>query len=118
MVRRIVILGLVVVGLLFLGGYVGWMQGYDAGLTAEGNAAASGYYGFGILGFFLKFLLIVFLFFLISKLLFFGAWRHRGRHGGPRGRDWREWHEREHEELDEGKSGRGHGDEGDNPVVA
>ena len=102
MVRRLVLFGLLVVAMLGIGGYIGWMQGYDAELVAE-NGASYAHYGFGIFGFFLKVLLFLFIFFLISKLLFFGAWRHKGRHGGRWGRDWREWHERHHEELDEGR---------------
>ena len=118
MVRRLVLLGLLVVGLLGIGGYIGWTQGYDAGLVAEGNVASYAPYGFGIFGFFLKVLLFLFLFFLISKLLFFGAWRHKGRHGGRWGGDWREWHERHHEEIDEGRGPPRSAGGGDDPIVA
>ena len=114
MVRRLVFLGLLVAGMLGIGGYVGWTQGYDAGLGAEGGVVGHAPYAFG----FFKVLLLLFVLLIISKLLFFGAWRHRGGHGGRWGRNWGEWHERYHEELHEGKRPPRNAGEGDNPIVA
>ena len=114
MVRRLVFLAILAVGLLGIGGYIGWMQGYDAAVGAGGDVVERGPHAFG----FLKVLLLLFVLLVVSKLLFFGAWRHGGRHGGPRGRDWRERFERYHEELHEGRGPSGRAGGGDDPVVA
>ena len=59
MIRRLIIFGLVVVGLMTLGGYLGWSQGYIAGLAAEGErihgfggAAVPLFLGLGLLNIF------------------------------------------------------------------
>ena len=42
MVRRVVLVGLLAVGLLIAGGYLGWSGGYSAGLAAEGEVGRWG----------------------------------------------------------------------------
>ena len=89
MVRRVLVVGLVVAGLLTIGGYFGWSQGYEAGLIEEGTARS--YAPFFGIGLFLKFLLVLVLVLLVSKIFFFRRWKHGGgRHGGPWGRHWHE----------------------------
>ena len=105
MFRKVIVIGLFLVGLLAIGGYLGWLQGYTVGLAAEGAAIhhhttgfAPFFFGMGLLSipFFLLFILF------ISKL-FFRAWRPHGRpHPGPWGRHLEEWHERYHRVQVEG----------------
>ena len=117
MVRRVLLVGLLMVGLLAAGGYLGWSQGYEAGLGSQGVAGpywggASGFF-IGI-GLFFKFLLVLFVVLLISKLLFFRGWR---RHGGPGPHHWRGWRNHYDEPYVEGRPPRGPGGE-DRPEVA
>ena len=100
MIRRVVLIGLIVVGLLAIGGYLGWSQGYTAGGAAEEDVVyhyAGGFVPFFFgLGLFFKMLFFVFLFLVISKL-FFRGWGNHGRaYSGHQGRDWEDWHERHH----------------------
>ena len=102
MVRRVVLVGLLAVGLLIAGGYLGWSGGYSAGLAAEGEVGrwGDGFPGalfFGI-AFLFKAFLALMVVSLIAKLLFFrrwhtGHWGHR-RHGHGRGyrHGYYDWH--------------------------
>lgn len=118
MVRRVVLVGLGAIGLLVLGGLLGWSGGYTSGLAAEGSVAPydSGFF-FG-LGFLFKFLLVLFLFFLIGKLLFFWGWRRRRGYGGPGGKHWRHRHELYHRDWDDEERPGQTSDEGDRPQFA
>ena len=95
MVRRLVLFGLLAVGLLVAGGFFGWSGGYTAGLAAEGGigpyaeGGAPLFLGVALL---FKFLLVLFVALLIGKLLFF--WR-KGPYRGRRGHR-RHWHEHGH----------------------
>ncbi|MDX1523813.1 MAG: hypothetical protein R3264_19455 [Anaerolineae bacterium] len=94
-VFRILFVLLLIGGLLSLGGFFGWSQGYTAGLAAaDGGARAVGpypVYGFGFFPFFWGFGLIFKLGLLLLFFLFIGKifrfWRWRGA-GGPQGSGW------------------------------
>ena len=100
----VLLLVLFVIGLLSLGGYLGWSQGYMAGLAAadggEGVVGPRAFYGYGFFpffpfffgfGLFFKFAFLLLLFFLIFRM--FGFWRWRMA-GGPPG--WGKYHHRHH----------------------
>jgi hypothetical protein len=105
---RVLFVVLVIISLLSLGGYLGWSQGYTAGvIAADGSGAYEGgarpvplarpyYYGYGFFpiffgfGLFFKLIFILFIIFLISRLFRFWAW------GGPWGRGWGGPHARHH----------------------
>ena len=84
------VVALIVMGLLGLGGYAGWSQGYAAGLATGAGGAVPAYvpfaYGFtpvffGI-GLFFKFAFLLLFFFIIFKMFRFFTWRMAG---GPQG---------------------------------
>ena len=108
---RLITVALVGVGLLVLGGFIGWAQGYDAGMTG-GVASTSSTAGAGALwgvGFFFKFLLFILLIAFISKLFFFRRWR--GYHAGPYGEGHGYWghghgHYHEHTHGEEPEDGQ------------
>jgi hypothetical protein len=97
--------GLAVAGLLAIGGFAGWNQGFLAGSSGStGGVHTVGHGG----GFFLalagvdlllKLLFFTFLFFFVAKLFFFRR-RWSTEHGGWRGGSfegrWREWHDSQH----------------------
>ena len=115
MIRRLIIFGVMVVGFMTLGGYLGWSQGYTAGLAAEadwihgfGGAAVPLFLGLGLL----KIFFFVFLFLFISKFLFRG-WKSHGRaYSGHWGSSLDEWHSRHHNEQVE------RNEDDDKPAVA
>jgi hypothetical protein len=90
---------LLIIGLLALGGYAGWSQGYMMGLAASSGEGARvvphppfGYgYGYGFfplffgLGIFFKLAFILLFFLFIGKVFRFWAWRTAG---GPPGEHW------------------------------
>ena len=98
---RILIMLLLIGGLLSLGGYFGYSQGFTAGIAATDGAAVEGgarafgpypypyHYGYGF-GFFplffgfgiLKLLFFFFILMFISKLFWFSRWRMAGGPGG------------------------------------
>ena len=97
---RFFIVALLLLGLVTVAGYFGWSQGYDAGLAeiaGEGattfgpiaNGFAVGFFGITL---FFKLLLFMFLFFIITRIFFFG--RHRS--GRDHHRDWRRQGRRGH----------------------
>ena len=95
---RLLLVALVGVGLLALGGYFGWSEGYNVGL-ADGGEGIRGYGPGGLflgIGLFFKLMFILFLVFLVAKIFRFWAWRSAG---GPGGHHW-------------GKYGRGYDDHG------
>ncbi|MDA1216262.1 MAG: hypothetical protein O2812_05255 [Chloroflexi bacterium] len=107
---RLITVALVGVGLLALGGFIGWTQGYDAGITG-GVAATPATAGVGALwgvGFFFKFLLLMFFMVFISKVFFFRRWR--GYHAGP----YSSHHGGPHDEG-HGYWGHGHGHHHEHP---
>lgn len=103
--RKVILIGLLLVGLMAMGGYLGWLQGYAVGLAAEGEVIhhhtggfAPFFIGLGLL----KLLFFLLLFLFISKL-FFRGWRSHGRaYPGPWGRHLEEWHEHHHQRQAEG----------------
>lgn len=113
-----VIGALVLVGLLVAGGYAVYQAGFAQGVHAELPQGATApldgnpYYGYPHFGFwpffgfgiFFKILLFIFLFFIITRVFFFGMWAMAG---GPR-RHWRGgwhrngwWHEDDEDEDEE-----------------
>ena len=82
MARRVVVAALVIVGLMALGGYFGYSQGYDAGLASDGGRDGFSAFFLGI-GLLFKFLLVFFLVSLIAKLFFFRRWARHGGGGRP-----------------------------------
>lgn len=84
------VIALIIMGLLGLGGYAGWSQGYAAGLATGAEVAVPAYvpFGYGVapiffgIGFFFKFAFMLLFFFLIFKMFRFFTWRMAG---GPQG---------------------------------
>ena len=113
MARRVVVAALVLVGLMALGGYFGYSQGYDAGLASDGGRDGFSAFFLGI-GLLFKFLLVFFLVSLIAKLFFFRRW---ARHGGGGRRGHGHWHRHHGEHQDDDEPIR-EPDEGDRPQVA
>jgi hypothetical protein len=117
MARRTILLGLLGLGLVLVGGYLG----YGAGLAADADtrpfSEAGGGFLWGI-AFFFKFLFIAFLIALVAKLFFFwgrgprGKHGGRGHHGGHRG-----WHRYGDDDDDEDYPDERY-DRGDRPQVA
>lgn len=104
--RRIIGVILVVLligGLLSLGGYLGWQQGYAMGSLAaageSGQVVPRPFYGVGFYPFFplffgfgliFKLLFFLLVIFLIARMFRFWSWRTAG---GPPGHRWgRHWH--------------------------
>ena len=99
----VILILLVIGGLLSLGGYLGWQQGFAMGSLAAagegGQAVPRAYYGMGFFpfspfffgfGLIFKFLFFIFLFMLIAKMFRFWSWRTAG---GPPGYGWgKRWH--------------------------
>lgn len=112
MARRTILLGLLGLGLVFIGGYLG----YGAGLAADADtrpfSEGGGAFLFGI-AFFFKVLLVAFLIALVAKLFFFWGRGHRGRSG-----KWRHggWHRHGDDDGDYPPDDRP--DHGDRPQVA
>ena len=105
MLRKVILIGLFLVGLLAIGGYLGWIQGYAVGLAAEGGVIHPHTWGFAPFFFGMGLLTIPFflLFFLFISKLFFRAWSPHGTpHPGPWGRHMGEWHEHHHRRQAEG----------------
>jgi hypothetical protein len=97
-----ILIVLLIIGLLSIGGYLGWSQGFAAGSLAaaggDGIPAPRGFYGPGFFffplflgfGLFFKLGLFLLLLLLIGKLFGFWTWRMAGR---PPGYGWgRHWH--------------------------
>lgn len=84
------VIALIVAGLLGLGGYAGWSQGYAAGLVTGAGGAVPAYvpfaHGFSPvffgIGFIFKFLFLILFFFIIIRMFKFFTWRMAG---GPQG---------------------------------
>ena len=103
------------IGLLALGGYLGWSGGYTVGL-ADGGEGIHGHWPGGLFlgfGLFFNLIFILFLVFLVAKIFRFRSWRTAGgprgywsRHGG--GHDF--YGHGEHESSSRGHS-RGDGDD-------
>ncbi len=107
---RLLFLGLLIIGLMSLGGYFGWSQGFASGLAAADGADGIAraypvypYYGFGFFPFFFlggifKLFFFIFFFGFLFKMFGFWRWRMAGgpehwkhHHGGP---PWRKGHHR------------------------
>ena len=96
--RRFRFLGVATVTLILLGlaGYFGWSSGYEAGLAngLEGGDVryVGGYGPFLGIALFFKFLLFLFFFLIVFKVLGFMFWRRGGGHRGGRWGKWGEGH--------------------------
>ena len=102
--RRLVpvlLIVLLVVGLLTIGGYAGWSQGYSAGVAegVEGGTVVYAPYadgfsaGFFGIALFFKIALFLLLFFFIASLFKFWGWRTAGGpHGRYYDRGWQKHH--------------------------
>ena len=91
---RIFFVALVIIGLLSLGGVMGWSQGFNAGVIAGDGGAQSfaprAYYGAGFspfffgFGLFFKLIFFLLIFSVLAKVFRFWA----GHRGGPPGGSW------------------------------
>ena len=96
----VVLIGLFVFGLLGVGGYAGWSQGFDAGLVAGAQGEVPAYVPYAIgfspvflgVALFFKVALMFLILFGIFRMFRFFAWRTAG---GPQSGPW-------------GRHGRGH----------